>query len=211
MQSCKFKYKQTHGRGLLSSLLAISTLNLSPASSLRSSYWIIFSPDSPSWHEFTSQSEFGRIRKQAVQSRISGDEFASRIMVAQRHYSALATTVVVTASPEKQGDFLTVNAGIGMEKRKSVLSNSSHLRSRSVSSIMVKQSAQTTARAPVDLRLNLFLPHLLMFVLPSNNRRALPSTGNRTRLVIASVQPSTTMLTRSTCSPLVFCLFLYLV
>ncbi|KAG1877487.1 hypothetical protein F4604DRAFT_1757834 [Suillus subluteus] len=62
--------------------------------------------------------EFGRIRKQSVQSRISGDEFASRIMVAQRHYSALATTVVVTA------------------KRKSVVSGSSHLRSRSVSSVI---------------------------------------------------------------------------
>lgn len=81
--------------------------------------------------------EFGRIRKQSVQSRISGDEFASRIMVAQRHYSALATTVVVAASPEKQGgDLLTVTTGVGMEKRKSVLSGSLHLRSRSVSSVI---------------------------------------------------------------------------
>lgn len=83
--------------------------------------------------------EFGRIRKQSVQSRISGDEFASRIMIAQRHYSALATTVVVTASPEKQDcGLLTVTAGsgVGMEERKSVLPNSSHLRSRSVSSVI---------------------------------------------------------------------------
>jgi hypothetical protein len=81
--------------------------------------------------------EFGRIRKQSVQSRISGDEFASRIMVAERHYSALATTVIVTASPEKQGgDLLTVTTGAGMEKRKSALSGSSHLRSRSVSSVI---------------------------------------------------------------------------
>ncbi|KAG1806304.1 uncharacterized protein HD556DRAFT_1468247 [Suillus plorans] len=80
--------------------------------------------------------EFGRIRKQSVQSRISGDEFASRIMVAQRHYSALATTVIVTASPEKQsGDLLTVTTGVGVE-RKPVLSSSSHLRSRSVSSVI---------------------------------------------------------------------------
>ncbi|KAG2105097.1 uncharacterized protein F5147DRAFT_754033 [Suillus discolor] len=80
--------------------------------------------------------EFGRIRKQSVQSRISGDEFASRIMVAQRHYSALATTVIVTASPEKKcGDLLTVTTGVGVE-RKPVLSSSSHLRSRSVSSVI---------------------------------------------------------------------------
>ncbi|KAG2135727.1 uncharacterized protein EDB93DRAFT_821872 [Suillus bovinus] len=79
--------------------------------------------------------EFGRIRKQSVQSRISGDEFTSRIMIAQRHYSAVATTVVVTASPEKHsGDFLTVTTGVGVEKRKSVLPSPSHLRSRSVSS-----------------------------------------------------------------------------
>ncbi|KAG1735416.1 hypothetical protein EDB19DRAFT_1724333 [Suillus lakei] len=81
--------------------------------------------------------ELGRIRKQSVQSRISGDEFASRIMVAQRHYSALATTVVVSASPERQdGDLLTVTTGVAVEKRKSDLSSSSHLRSRSLSSVI---------------------------------------------------------------------------
>ncbi|KAG1768084.1 hypothetical protein EV702DRAFT_1144968 [Suillus placidus] len=89
------------------------------------------SPNTP------QSAEFGIIRKQSVQSRISGDEFASRIMVAQRHYSALATTVVVTASPEKQdGDLLTVTTGGGMEKKKSLLSSSSHLRSSSVSSVI---------------------------------------------------------------------------
>jgi hypothetical protein len=97
--------------------------------------------------------EFGRIRKQSVQSRISGDEFASRIMIAQRHYSALATTVVVTASPEKQDcGLLTVTAGsgAGMEDRKSVIPNSSHLRSRSVSSVIGQ--AITTDYSPSPSR-----------------------------------------------------------
>ncbi|OJA14353.1 hypothetical protein AZE42_09674, partial [Rhizopogon vesiculosus] len=58
-------------------------------------------------------------------------------MVAQRHYSALATTVVVPASPERQeGDLLTVTTGFAVEKRNSVRSSSSHLRSRSASSIV---------------------------------------------------------------------------
>ncbi|KAG0702444.1 hypothetical protein DFH29DRAFT_921588 [Suillus ampliporus] len=66
--------------------------------------------------------EFGRMRKESVHSRISGEDFASRIMIAQRHYSALATTVVVPASPEKQdGDLLTVATGATIEKRNSVI------------------------------------------------------------------------------------------
>ncbi|KAG2145792.1 hypothetical protein DEU56DRAFT_883282 [Suillus clintonianus] len=92
--------------------------------------------------------EFGRMRKMSVQSRISGDEFASRIMIAQRHYSALATTVVVPASPEKQeGDLLTVTTGV-VEKRNSVLGSSSHLRSRSVSSIIGQAISTDSSPSP---------------------------------------------------------------
>ncbi|KAG2131632.1 hypothetical protein DEU56DRAFT_953592 [Suillus clintonianus] len=93
--------------------------------------------------------EFGRMRKMSVQSRISGDEFASRIMIAQRHYSALATTVVVPASPEKQeGDLLTVTTGVVVEKRNSVLASSSHLRSRSVSSIIGQAISTDSSPSP---------------------------------------------------------------
>ncbi|KAG1735718.1 uncharacterized protein EDB91DRAFT_551386 [Suillus paluster] len=88
--------------------------------------------------------EFGRLRKESVQSRISGEDFASRIMIAQRHYSALATTVIVPASPEKQdGDLLTVTTGAAVEKRTSVSAGSSHLRSRSVSSVTIGQAIST--------------------------------------------------------------------
>jgi hypothetical protein len=42
--------------------------------------------------------EFRRMRMELIQSRISGDNFTSRIMIAQRHYSALMTTVLVPTS-----------------------------------------------------------------------------------------------------------------
>jgi hypothetical protein len=82
--------------------------------------------------------EFEKIRrKESVQLRISGDHFTSIIMVAQRHYSALATTVVVPESPERQGgDLFGVTTGMALEKRHSVRPSSSHLRSRSVPSIV---------------------------------------------------------------------------
>ncbi|KAI6042739.1 hypothetical protein EDC04DRAFT_2964607 [Pisolithus marmoratus] len=54
----------------------------------------------------TNSAELGRLRKESKSSShlSTGEEaFASRIMIAQRHYSALATTVVVPASPERTG------------------------------------------------------------------------------------------------------------
>lgn len=91
--------------------------------------------------------EFGRLRKESVQSRISGDDFTSRIMIAQRHYSALATTVVLPASPERhEGNLLTVATGIVLEK--TVRPSSSHIRSRSVSSVIGQATSTNSSPTP---------------------------------------------------------------
>ena len=53
----------------------------------------------------TNSAELGRLRKKPkTPSYLSDGEetFASRIMVAQRHYSAVATTVIVLTSPVRQ-------------------------------------------------------------------------------------------------------------
>jgi hypothetical protein len=96
----------------------------------------------------TPQSEqsaqFGRLRKESKTSshNSAGDEsmaFASRIMIAQRHYSALAHTVVVPAghntasNRESAGASTLVSAATGASSKRN--SRSSHLRSRSVSSV----------------------------------------------------------------------------
>ncbi|KAF9266312.1 hypothetical protein L218DRAFT_985929 [Marasmius fiardii PR-910] len=95
-----------------------------------------------------SSAQFGRIRKQSqASSRVSSADdslaFASRIMVAQRHYSALAQTVHVPASPEKRAsaDERVLNNEVVSQgfsnsvKRSSVMSAGQHIRTRSVSSI----------------------------------------------------------------------------
>ncbi|KAJ6475651.1 hypothetical protein DFH09DRAFT_445956 [Mycena vulgaris] len=87
--------------------------------------------------------QFGRLRQDSkASSHISGaDEslaYASRIMIAQRHYSALAQTVVVPGgSPEKHnrtsiGGHLVAASGVGPSRP---LRHSAHLRTRSGSSI----------------------------------------------------------------------------
>ncbi|KAJ7771156.1 hypothetical protein DFH07DRAFT_879744 [Mycena maculata] len=81
--------------------------------------------------------QFGRLRQASnASSHVSAaDEslaYASRIMVAQRHYSALAQTVVVPGSPEKRtsaGGHLVAASGVGPAR------HSAHLRTRSGSSI----------------------------------------------------------------------------
>ncbi|KAJ7498559.1 hypothetical protein FB451DRAFT_1202275 [Mycena latifolia] len=81
--------------------------------------------------------QFGRLRNDSkASSHVSGaDEslaYASRIMVAQRHYSALAQTVLVPGSPEKRtsvGGHLVAASGVGPRRQ------SAHLRTRSGSSI----------------------------------------------------------------------------
>ncbi|KIK92545.1 hypothetical protein PAXRUDRAFT_829852 [Paxillus rubicundulus Ve08.2h10] len=100
----------------------------------------------------TNSAELGRMRKESkASSHMSGgdDGYASRIMIAQRHYSALATTVVVPASPERTegaGDLLTVATGVAYEPRVAP-SASAHLRSRSVSSI-IGQAITTDVSPP---------------------------------------------------------------
>ncbi|KAI0082342.1 hypothetical protein K474DRAFT_499719 [Panus rudis PR-1116 ss-1] len=96
----------------------------------------------------TPQSQFsaelgrhGRMRKdsRASSQNDSADEsaaFATQIMIAQRHYSALATTVILPPSPERRASQDVAATGvdpvsIDAETRRS----SSHLRARSISSI----------------------------------------------------------------------------
>ncbi|KAJ6616283.1 hypothetical protein B0H10DRAFT_2164740 [Mycena sp. CBHHK59/15] len=80
--------------------------------------------------------QFGRLRKDSkASSHISGGDeslaYASRIMIAQRHYSALAQTVVVPGSPEKRtsvGGHLVAASGVVPNRAPR---HSAHLRSRS--------------------------------------------------------------------------------
>ncbi|KAH7887332.1 hypothetical protein F5I97DRAFT_1805406 [Phlebopus sp. FC_14] len=106
----------------------------------------------PPTPQSTNSIEMGRMRTTSkASSHLSGGEegYASRIMVAQRHYSALATTVVVPASPEKPpvaGDTLTVATGVAVEPPTAPAA-SSHLRSRSVSSV-IGQAITTSDISP---------------------------------------------------------------
>ncbi|KAI6032195.1 hypothetical protein BKA83DRAFT_4210637 [Pisolithus microcarpus] len=90
----------------------------------------------------TDSVEVGRSRKESkASSHLStGEEtYASRIMIAQRHYSALATTVVVPASPEKQEDPVdaTTSIATGVAVESAVAPGGrSHLRARSISSVI---------------------------------------------------------------------------
>lgn len=77
--------------------------------------------------------EFGRLRKDSkASSRMSASSehqaYTTRIMVAQRHYSALAKTIEIQASPEKGEAQAT-----GAQKRTSM--SSGHMRARSVTSV----------------------------------------------------------------------------
>ena len=90
----------------------------------------------------TNSAELGRLRKESkASSYLSGGEetFASRIMVAQRHYSAVATTVIVPASPVRQDepvdDVASIATGVALE-HDGTPRTSSHLRSRSVSAVI---------------------------------------------------------------------------
>lgn len=95
----------------------------------------------PTTPHSTSSAELGRMRKESKASSQSlpGDEaFATKIMIAQRHYSALATTVVVPVSPERKeapDGLLSVATGVDIAP---TITHTSpyHLRSRSVSSII---------------------------------------------------------------------------
>ncbi|KAI6120815.1 hypothetical protein EDD17DRAFT_873973 [Pisolithus thermaeus] len=90
----------------------------------------------------TNSAEIGRLRTESkASSHLStGEEtYASRIMIAQRHYSALATTVVVPASPERQEDpadaTMSIATGVAVESAVAP-GGTSHLRARSISSVI---------------------------------------------------------------------------
>ncbi|KAK7054109.1 hypothetical protein R3P38DRAFT_2854727, partial [Favolaschia claudopus] len=92
--------------------------------------------------------QFGRLRKESkASSHISAaDEslaYASRIMVAQRHYSALAQTMHLEGSPEKRtsvGGHLVAASGVVPNRAPR---NSAHLRTRSGSSIQQSPTAES--------------------------------------------------------------------
>jgi len=90
----------------------------------------------------TNSAGMGRLRKESKASSYlsNGEEaFASRIMIVQRHYSAVATTVIVPASPERQEELVdsvtSVVTGIALE-HDGTSRLTSHLRSRSISSVI---------------------------------------------------------------------------
>ncbi|KAJ7129288.1 hypothetical protein C8R44DRAFT_776391 [Mycena epipterygia] len=98
--------------------------------------------------------QFGRLRNDSKASSHSipgADEslaYASRIMVAQRHYSALAQTVVVPGSPEKRtstGGHLVAASGVGPSRS---LRHSAHLRTRSGSSIQHSPTTDSFSISP---------------------------------------------------------------
>ncbi|KAJ7126406.1 hypothetical protein C8R43DRAFT_931944, partial [Mycena crocata] len=98
--------------------------------------------------------QFGRLRQDSkASSHISAgaDEslaYASRIMVAQRHYSTLAQTVVVPGSPEKRtstGGHLVAASGVGPNRP---ARQSAHLRTRSGSSIQHSPTTDSFSISP---------------------------------------------------------------
>ncbi|OCH86227.1 hypothetical protein OBBRIDRAFT_890636 [Obba rivulosa] len=80
-----------------------------------------------------------RMASQASSYSTASEHFATQIMVAQRHYSALATTMVLPPSPERGASMDHANVGIavsGVEPSPPAGSRySQHLRARSVSSV----------------------------------------------------------------------------
>ncbi|ESK95118.1 hypothetical protein Moror_13850 [Moniliophthora roreri MCA 2997] len=105
-------------------------------------------PSPVSWHNRShseTSAQFGRLRKDSHASSLSAVDdslaFASRIMVAQKHYSTLAQTVHVPASPEKRASTsgapaendteVATTTGVATSTSRS----SQHIRTRSVSSV----------------------------------------------------------------------------
>ena len=88
--------------------------------------------------------QFGRLRKDSKVSSAhisGGDEslaYASRIMIAERHYSALAQTVLVPGPSPEERDSVDANLAFAATTGAAPLNavrDSAHLRTRSVSSI----------------------------------------------------------------------------
>ncbi|KDQ64418.1 hypothetical protein JAAARDRAFT_225621 [Jaapia argillacea MUCL 33604] len=104
---------------------------------------------SPTTPQSVNEAEVGRRRKESKSSsHWSGMDdslaMASRIMIAQRHYSAIATTLVLPASPEKRASYdgVITGASSGAAISKAT-AGPSHLRSRSASSVESPRSPVT--------------------------------------------------------------------
>ncbi|KAJ4479158.1 hypothetical protein J3R30DRAFT_3702247 [Lentinula aciculospora] len=100
-----------------------------------------------------TSAQFGRIRKDSkASSYFSGADdsiaFASKIMIAQKHYSALAQTIQVNGSPEKgpsAGAHLFLDGPVASTSAVDIASSgnnraSQHLRTRSVTSVSGPQT-----------------------------------------------------------------------
>ncbi|KAG6830156.1 hypothetical protein H0H87_008999 [Tephrocybe sp. NHM501043] len=102
-----------------------------------------------------SSTQFSRIRMDSqASSHLSGTResllYASKIMIAERHYSALAKTVVLSPSTEKN-QVLTTDEVLGSASGATTangIRQSTHLRTRSVSSISVPVTPTRTVYTP---------------------------------------------------------------
>lgn len=96
---------------------------------------------------------FDRSRKESkASSQFSGaeDAYTSSIMIAQRHYSALATTLHLAASPERQepsDQVMSIATGVAVEPVVAT-GTTCHLRSRSTSSSVIGQAITTSEISP---------------------------------------------------------------
>lgn len=110
--------------------------------------------ETPSFGVPTPQSqnsaELGRMKSVASSHYSGADEslaYASRIMIAQKHYSTLAQTVLVQASPDKGPSVVGVT-GAAIEQ-----GSKGHLRARSISSVSHSSSTRAAPSPPPSIPL----------------------------------------------------------
>lgn len=76
--------------------------------------------------------------------------YATQIMIAQRHYSALAMTMILPPSPDRRASVdCAVSHSTGLETAESGSRRASHLRARSVSSVNSVGNISGTQRFPL--------------------------------------------------------------
>ncbi|KAI0700590.1 hypothetical protein BC835DRAFT_1266204 [Cytidiella melzeri] len=95
-------------------------------------------PQSASNAEIGMHQEMGMRKKDSKASSYysnAEETFATQIMIAQRHYSALATTMVLPPSPDR-GSSLDIAATTAVEAVPAESKHAGHLRARSVSSVV---------------------------------------------------------------------------
>ncbi|KAG5648815.1 hypothetical protein DXG03_000164 [Asterophora parasitica] len=104
-------------------------------------------------HSETS-AQFGRLTSSKSSHFSGGDEslaFASKIMIAQKHYSAIAQTVVVASSSPERPQPAETNEVLGSASGATAAKGdrrSAHLRSRSVSSVSASQTPPSASLSP---------------------------------------------------------------